>query len=48
MELGDYLTGVQGVTTDQHQNAPFFDLQGRLVAPQKGIYIKDGKKVLVK
>ena len=40
-------TGITTPTT--HQESCIFDLQGRKVAnPRKGIYIKDGQKVLVK
>ena len=42
-------TSVNRVHFGQAQKNIFFDLQGRKVAnPRKGIYIKDGQKVLIK
>ena len=46
----DFVSGISAPTTDDsHFPTPAFDLQGRRVAnPQKGIYIRNGKKVVVK
>ena len=47
--LHDYGTGVEDVNLNHDVNHVVFDLQGRKVAnPRKGIYIKDGNKVLIK
>ena len=47
--LHDYGTGVEDVNLNLDVNHALFDLQGRKVAnPRKGIYIKDGRKVLLK
>ena len=43
--------GIETVSTESHADAPLFDLSGRPVnrhAAGKGIYIKDGKKFIVK
>ena len=41
-------TSIKGINAD-NPDAPYYDLQGRKVAnPTRGIYIKDGKKVLMK
>ena len=49
-ELGDEMTGITGVNLNENQNDNrYYDLQGRHVAqPTKGLYIINGKKVLVK
>ena len=45
----DLITGVKDVNANVNLNNSWFDLQGRKVMnPRKGIYIKDGKAVLVK
>ncbi len=45
----DYIDGVEDVNVDLNLNDSWYDLQGRKVMnPRKGIYIKNGKKVLVK
>ncbi len=42
-------TGISEVKTDSEKSDKMFDMQGRRVmTPAKGIYIKDGKKVIVK
>ena len=42
-------SGINKVKVDQKENAPIYDLNGRLLSrPQKGINIIDGKKVLIK
>lgn len=42
------ITGIDGITGKQ-PSSDFFDLQGRKVKnPTKGLYIKEGKKVVVK
>ena len=47
-ELDDETTGMNEVTTTNHTNE-FYDLQGRKVAqPTKGLYIVNGKKVIIK
>lgn len=45
-----YLVGEVEPTELQHpEDTPYYDLQGRQIAtPSKGVYIKDGKKVLIK
>jgi hypothetical protein len=43
--------GIETVSTESHADAPLFGLSGRPVnrhAAGKGIYIKDGKKFIVK
>ena len=45
----DLIDGVKDVNANVNLNNSWFDLQGRKVMnPRKGIYIKDGKAVLVK
>ncbi len=45
---GDEAAGIDGVTVSQDSNAPIYDLTGRLVSnPTKGIYIQNGKKIIV-
>ena len=42
-------TGISGVTTPSTLSNTYYDLQGRKVAqPTRGIYIFNGKKVMVK
>ena len=49
MSVEDVITGVEDLTANVNLNDSWFDLQGRKVTnPRKGIYIKDGKAVLVK
>ena len=43
------VTGIEGATTDNGEKAEIYDLSGRRVAKaQKGIYIINGKKVIIK
>ncbi len=43
------VNGIEDITTGKLSSSDFFDLQGRKVKrPTKGLYIKDGKKVVVK
>lgn len=45
---GDEAAGIEEVTVSQDSNAPIYDLTGRLVSnPTKGIYIQNGKKIIV-
>ena len=50
----DYIDGIKEIDNSQQTTAygtqSIFDLQGRKLSgkPSKGIYIKDGKKILVK
>ena len=45
----DLITGVKDVNANVNLNNSWFDLQGRKVAnPRKGIYIRDGKKIIRK
>ena len=42
------LTSIDTITTPDAPDTPYYDLQGRKVAhPTRGIYIKDGKKVIL-
>jgi len=48
-----FITGIQDITSpsDKSVNSNFLDLSGRRLPSlptQKGIYIKDGRKVMVK
>lgn len=43
------LTGISTVSNDQQKGEDYFDLQGRKIdQPAKGVYINNGKKVVVK
>ena len=45
----DVTTGVTEIVNSKLSNSKYFDLQGRrVVAPQKGLYIVNGKKVVIK
>ena len=47
--FGDETTGINNLNADLNLNNKVFDLQGRRVAqPTKGLYIVNGKKVVVK
>ena len=47
--FGGETTGIQDVNRETIANNRYYDMQGRSVAqPQKGLYIVNGKKVLVK
>lgn len=42
-------SGITEVANSKSSNSKFFDLQGRQIAkPAKGLYIRDGKKVVIK
>ena len=43
-------TGIENVNSDERDDAVYYDLQGRRVTKPtvKGVYIKNGKKVMVK
>ena len=46
---GDVTTGIANVKSDNSKSGIIYDLQGRrVIAPAKGLYIKDGKKVVIK
>ena len=42
------VTGINGASTVRHDKQPIYDLQGRRLPqqPQRGMFIKDGKKVM--
>jgi len=47
--FADTTTGIESVTAKEQQDGQCFDLQGRRVAqPTKGLYIVNGKKVIMK
>jgi len=49
MVIGNEDTGLQSVATQSQQAGACYDLQGRRTDnPTKGIYVKDGKKIIVK
>jgi hypothetical protein len=50
MELtGEEPDGIMGVKQSNDQNGEYYDLTGRKVQnPLRGLYIKNGKKVIVK
>ena len=49
MSVEDVITGVEDVNANVNLNDSWFDLQGRkIMNPRKGIYIKNGNKVLIK
>ena len=50
IRLGDgELTGIHAVSTSDKTNGEYYDLRGvRTAQPRKGIYIQNGKKVVVK
>lgn len=46
---GDETTGIDNLNLENVNNNRYFDLQGRVVAqPTKGLYIVNGKKVIIK
>jgi hypothetical protein len=46
---GALVTGVESVALPTQQEAPAYNLNGqRIAVPQKGLYIKNGKKVIIK
>jgi hypothetical protein len=47
--LNNSLAGVKTVLNENLQSEQVYDLQGRMVtAPTKGLYIVNGKKVIIK
>ena len=47
--MDEEATGIEGVKRSEDGNGEYYDLTGRKVShPQKGIFIKNGKKVIVK
>lgn len=49
MNADDYATGVKAIEKDATQTGKIYDLSGREVSkPNKGIYIRNGKKFVVK
>lgn len=47
--LDSETTSIQAIEKTQHENGIYFDLQGRsIVQPSKGLYIVNGKKVVIK
>lgn len=49
LPLEEYYTGIQAPTSLQDQTHPIFDLNGvRIDQPKKGVYIQNGRKVIVK
>lgn len=41
--------GVEGVEAAEDTDAPYYDLQGRrVINPEKGIYIRNGKKIVIR
>lgn len=49
MNFGDETTNIQQVESGKLNVEGYYDLQGRKVAqPTKGLYIHNGKKVVIK
>ena len=49
LDFGGNVTGIGEIKSQKIENGQFFDLQGRKVAqPSKGLYIVNGKKVVIK
>ena len=49
LDFGGIVTGISDVSGKVNADAKIYDLSGRRVnAPAKGIYVSDGKKVLIK
>ena len=49
LDFGSNVTGIGEIKSQKIENGQFFDLQGRKVAqPSKGLYIVNGKKVVIK
>ena len=47
--LDDETTGIEAIDNSQLTTDKYFDLQGRrVIAPTKGIYIRNGRKVVIK
>ncbi|MBQ7987757.1 MAG: hypothetical protein IJ253_04510 [Bacteroidaceae bacterium] len=46
---GGETTGIREIVNSKSSNSKYYDLQGRRVAkPSKGLFVKDGKKVVIK
>ena len=49
LPLEDYQSGIQAPTSLKDQSHPIYDLNGqRIDQPKKGIYIQNGKKIVIK
>lgn len=49
MVFDDETTGIQQIQSDVKSNGDYYDLQGRRVStPTRGLYIVNGKKVVIK
>jgi hypothetical protein len=49
LPLEEYTSGIRSTENSSDKNASVYDLQGRLIAnPTKGLYIQNGKKVVIK
>ncbi len=49
IQFDDVTTGIESISSLQSQTSVLYDLQGRrVVQPKSGIYVKNGKKVIVK
>lgn len=49
LDISGGATGISSAVADTHKDGRLYDLQGRSVSkPVKGIYIRDGKKVVIK
>ena len=47
--FGNVTTGISQLSGVQSASGEYYDLQGRRVlAPARGVYMKDGKKIIVK
>lgn len=49
LDLSGAATGISSAAADTHNDGRLYDLQGRRIEkPVKGVYIRDGKKVVIK
>lgn len=49
IDFGDGTTGISNVQSSKFNDQSYYDLQGRRVLyPKKGLYILNGKKVIIK
>lgn len=49
LDLSGAATGISSAAADTHKDGRLYDLQGRRIEkPVKGVYIRDGKKVVIK
>ena len=47
--VNNVLSGISTVKTEKNQNSGLYTLQGvKVNKPQKGIYIQNGKKMIIK